>query len=72
VANKDDITGEDLIQRDDDREETILKRLNVYETQTMPLIDYYHHQDNSVKYIKIDGTKPMSEVKAQIIAAIKN
>lgn len=71
VANKDDITGETLIQRDDDREETIIKRLNVYETQTMPLIDYYH-QDNSVKYIKIDGTKPMSEVKAQIIAAIKN
>jgi len=69
VANKDDITGEDLIQRDDDKEATIISRLDVYEKQTMPLIDYYRH-DNTVSYVKIDGTLPMSEVKAQIIATI--
>ncbi|MGH8622253.1 MAG: adenylate kinase, partial [Burkholderiales bacterium] len=40
-AGKDDVTGEDLIQRDDDREETVRKRLSVYRTQTRPLVDYY-------------------------------
>ncbi|NBD21906.1 adenylate kinase [Aquabacterium fontiphilum] len=41
VAGKDDVTGEDLIQRDDDQEETVRKRLDVYHQQTRPLVDYY-------------------------------
>ena len=41
VAGKDDVTGEDLIQRDDDREETVKKRLDVYHAQTKPLVEYY-------------------------------
>src|SRR5690606_14693672 len=41
VEGKDDVTGEDLIQRDDDREETVRKRLEVYQAQTRPLVDYY-------------------------------
>jgi adenylate kinase len=41
VAGKDDATGEDLIQRDDDQEETVRKRLEVYHQQTRPLVDYY-------------------------------
>ncbi|HOG04418.1 MAG TPA: nucleoside monophosphate kinase, partial [Accumulibacter sp.] len=40
-AGKDDVTGEDLIQRDDDQEETVRKRLQVYHSQTRPLLDYY-------------------------------
>jgi adenylate kinase len=42
VAGKDDLTGEDLIQRDDDKEETVKKRLQVYHSQTKPLIAYYN------------------------------
>jgi adenylate kinase len=41
VAGKDDVTGEDLVQRDDDKEETVKKRLEVYAAQTRPLVDYY-------------------------------
>jgi len=41
VPGKDDATGEDLIQRDDDREETVKKRLEVYQAQTRPLVQYY-------------------------------
>ncbi len=41
VAGKDDITGDDLIQRDDDQEETVKKRLQIYHSQTRPLLDYY-------------------------------
>lgn len=41
VAGKDDVTGEDLIQREDDKEETVRKRLEVYHQQTRPLVDYY-------------------------------
>ena len=65
VALRDDITGESLIQRDDDKEETVKKRLDVYIKQTEPLIDYYNKLSN-VKYIKIDGTKSVDKVKSQI------
>lgn len=63
--NKDDITGEELIQRDDDKVETVKKRLDVYLSQTAPLVNYYSH-DNSVKYIKIDGTRDMDVVTQEI------
>lgn len=63
---KDDVTGEDLIQRDDDKEETIKNRLQVYMNQTEPLIAYYNKLA-TVKYIKIDGTQSVELVKEQII-----
>ena len=47
VAGKDDVTGEDLIQRDDDQEETVRKRLQIYHSQTRPLLDYYRDWVNS-------------------------
>ena len=60
VRGKDDVTGEPLIQRDDDREETVLKRLEVYAAQTRPLVDYYSSwsqadPQNAPKVRKIDG-----------------
>jgi len=60
VEGKDDETGEDLIQRDDDQEETVKKRLDVYHEQTEPLIEYYSSwaesgAEGSPKYIKING-----------------
>ncbi len=69
VEGKDDETGEDLVQRDDDKEEVVKERLSVYHKQTAPLVDYYtkmSQEDTSVKYIKVDGTKDISEVQAII------
>lgn len=61
----DDVTGEPLIQRQDDSEETIRKRLDVYEEQTMPLRKHYREsQPNS--YIKIDGTGTVDDITKQI------
>lgn len=71
VEGKDDETGEDLIQRDDDQEETVKKRLDVYHDQTEPLIDYYSGWSNSgvndaPKYIKIDGIGAVDQIRDQI------
>ena len=63
---KDDITNEDLIIRDDDREETVRYRLKVYHKQTKPLIDYYK---NNV--YKVDGTNPIQRVKNDILNYLK-
>lgn len=73
VSGKDDETGEDLIQRDDDQEETVKKRLQVYHEQTEVLIDFYDHQqgDHAPQYIKVDGTQPVETLKTQILAALK-
>ena len=69
---KDDITGEPLIQRDDDKEETILARLKVYHEQTAPLVDYYQQaaQAGLVKYIAVDGTQEIETVKSAILKAL--
>ena len=69
VADIDDVTGEALIQRDDDKEETVKKRLDVYAEQTAPLIDYYS-KDSSVKYIKVDGTQDVRVVRQQLFTAL--
>ena len=61
VAGKDDATGEDLIQRDDDKEETVKKRLEVYSAQTRPLVDYYS---------AISGTGSVEEITARALAAL--
>ena len=80
VAGKDDVTGEDLIQRDDDKEETVRKRLQVYNDQTRPLVDYYSswaNQSNAndkVKapaYRKVSGTGKVEDITATIFAELK-
>lgn len=69
VEGKDDATGEDLVQRDDDKEEVVLDRLKVYHSQTAPLIDYYKNQASKVEtlqYITVDGTDSIDNVQAHI------
>ena len=72
VEGKDDVTGEDLIQRDDDKEETVKKRLAVYHEQTEVLVDFYSklEGEHAPKYIKVDGTQPVEAVKAEILGAL--
>lgn len=70
-AGKDDVTGEPLIQRDDDREDTVAKRLAVYDEQTKPLVDYYQrwaesHEANAPEYCCVDGAQAMSAVRDEI------
>jgi adenylate kinase len=69
VADKDDVTGETLIQRDDDREETVRKRLEVYHQQTRPLVDYYRKHTDT-RYTSIDGTGDVSAVRERILNAV--
>ena len=75
VQGVDDVTGEPLIQRDDDREETVLKRLQVYSDQTRPLVDYYANwakadPQNAPKVRKIDGLGTVEEITARALAAL--
>ena len=76
VEGKDDVTGEDLVQRDDDTEETVRKRLNVYHDQTEPLVGYYRNladngSSDAPKYSKIDGIGEVEEIRNNVIAAIR-
>ncbi|WP_319558379.1 adenylate kinase [Thiomicrorhabdus sp.] len=74
VEGKDDITGEDLVQRDDDKPEVVLDRLKVYHAQTAPLVDYYQGEaaaNDALKYIKVDGTQSIEEVEKSILTALK-
>jgi adenylate kinase len=74
VEGKDDETGEELIQRDDDQENTVRKRLDVYRRETSPLVDYYKtlsNKDNSeVNYLSIDGMKEVKDVTKDIFTKI--
>ena len=75
VAGVDDITGEPLIQRDDDRQETVKKRLAVYSAQTRPLVDYYASWAKAdpaaaPKYRAISGTGNVEEITARAFAAL--
>ncbi|GAM61253.1 adenylate kinase [Vibrio ishigakensis] len=72
VEGKDDVTGEDLVVRDDDKEETVRARLGVYHNQTAPLIEYYgkEAEAGNTKYLKFDGTKQVAEVSADIEKAL--
>ncbi|HKJ10031.1 MAG TPA: adenylate kinase [Gammaproteobacteria bacterium] len=72
---KDDVTGEPLIQRDDDQEETVRKRLAVYHEQTEPLIEYYGKWAESgdaaaPKYVKVSGIGKVEEIRDRIFAAL--
>jgi adenylate kinase len=73
VAGKDDVTGEDLVQRDDDKEEVVLERLKVYHELTQPLIGYYKAQAEKVEsltYITVDGTADIADVETAIEAKL--
>jgi adenylate kinase len=77
VPGKDDVTGEDLIQRADDREETVRKRLDVYRAQTMPLVEYYVRWEGSgdpraPKYRKVDGVGSVEAIRDACLAALKS
>ena len=74
VEGKDDVTGEPLIQRDDDQEETVRKRLDVYHAQTEPLVDYYKKwaasgQAGAPKHIRIEGVGKVEQIRDQIFDA---
>lgn len=67
IADKDDVTGESLIQREDDKEGTVRKRLQIYQDQTSPLRVYYTGKSvGNPKYIKINGLGNMEEIKQAI------
>lgn len=75
VAGVDDITGEPLIQREDDKEETVKKRLEVYSAQTRPLVDYYSNWAKAdpvaaPKYCAISGTGGVDEITARAFAVL--
>ena len=77
VADVDDVTGEPLIQREDDQKETVTKRLEVYGTQTRPLVDYYAtwakaSPDNAPKYRVISGTGSVQEIMTRAFAALED
>jgi adenylate kinase len=76
VEGKDDVTGEDLVQRDDDKEETVKKRLDVYHAQTKPLVEYYSKwaasgDANAPKVRKIAGLGAVEEITARAFEALK-
>ncbi|WP_440997297.1 adenylate kinase [Arhodomonas sp. SL1] len=73
---KDDVTGEPLVQRDDDQEETVRKRLEVYHEQTRPLVDYYRRLSeqggaDAPNYVVVDGRGSVEDVQERIRAELK-
>ncbi len=76
-AGRDDVTGEPLVQRDDDLEETVRKRLQVYHAQTKPLVKYYSDWEKSgdaaaPRYVRVDGIGGVDAVRDRIFAALEN
>jgi adenylate kinase len=75
VEGRDDLTGEPLVQRDDDREETVRKRLEVYRAQTRPLVDYYGKwaasgDAKAPRYRRISGTGAVDQIRDRAFAAL--
>jgi adenylate kinase len=75
VEGKDDVTGEALVQRDDDKEETVRKRLSVYHEQTEPLVDYYSNwtasgDKSAPQYVRVDGIGSVEEIRDRIFQAL--
>jgi adenylate kinase len=75
VEGRDDVTGEPLIQREDDREDTVRKRLEVYHAQTWALVDYYSRwaatgSPGAPKYCRISGVGPVDEVRKRALDAL--
>ena len=71
---KDDITGEALIQREDDKEETVRKRLQIYHEQTSPLVRFYSHPDGRKArgYLRVDGVGDVQAVRHNLISGLEN
>ena len=75
VAGKDDVTGEALVQRPDDKEETVRERIAIYHAQTKPLIEYYSRRDASAdasapRYLRIDGTGAVEAIRDRMLTAL--
>lgn len=70
VSGVDDISGEPLIQRDDDKEETVRKRLAVYHAQTRPLVDFYSAADKQVKFASISGVGSVEEITSKVFSIL--
>ncbi|MCF7970414.1 MAG: adenylate kinase [Methylococcaceae bacterium] len=72
VADIDDVTGEELIQRDDDKEGTVRKRLDVYHEQTKPLVDFYEAaaQQRKVKFSTVAGVGSVTDITAKVFSAL--
>jgi adenylate kinase len=75
VEGKDNETGDTLIQREDDAEETVRKRLGVYHSQTSPLVAYYsswaeNGENNAPRYVKVEGVGDMEQIKDQIVKGL--
>ncbi len=74
VEGKDDVTGEELVQRDDDQEETVRKRLDIYHQQTEPLVEFYSKRfenSESLEYFFVDGVGDVEEIKDRIFSKLK-
>lgn len=70
VEGVDDVTGEPLIQRDDDKEETVRKRLSVYHQQTKPLVGYYSASGQNVKFSSIAGVGSVDDITQKVFAVL--
>ena len=71
VEGKDDVTGDELVQRADDQEETVKKRLDVYHSQTKPLVDFYQNlADSSVRYVKVEGVGAVTDIRDSVFLAL--
>ncbi|MGO0308456.1 adenylate kinase [Endozoicomonas acroporae] len=68
---KDDVTGEALVQRADDEEETVRKRLGVYHDQTAPLVEFYQQVGGDTRYSRIEGVGSVDDIKQQVLDALK-
>ena len=76
VEGKDDETGEELVQRDDDQEETVRKRLKIYHDQTAPLVGYYQDWASkepaaAPKYVRVEGVGSLDSIRDQILSELK-
>ncbi|MDM8545328.1 adenylate kinase [Candidatus Venteria ishoeyi] len=77
VEGKDNETGEDLIQRDDDQEDTVRKRLSIYHEQTEPLVNYYSSwasggEAGAPQYVKVDGIGSVTDIRDKIFAGLSS
>jgi len=72
AVGKDDVTGDELVQRADDTEETVNKRLSVYHSQTKPLVTFYQNLSGSaVQYLKIEGVGAVTDIRDAVFTALE-
>lgn len=75
-AGKDDETGDELVQRDDDQEDTVRKRLEVYQAQTRPLVDFYQDladkgEANAPRYVRVAGVGSVDDIRERVLSGLK-